>query len=181
VTVTNWARLLLVGTIGVIAQVAVVDQVLVRGYHADLMILLAIAAGLIGGPQRGGVAGFVLGLFADLVLPTPYGLSSLTFVLVGFSAGMLRGSTGEDSFAWRVLLCVVGGALGTLVFAAVGGLIGQPGMLGRSAIDAVLVVGAGGLVLAWPAVFLMRWALSLEPGAGERRSMPSGGSATTAL
>lgn len=177
-TVTNWARLLLVCTISLIVQVAVVDQVLVSGYHADLMILLPAAAGIVAGPQRGGVAGFIAGLLADLVVPTPYGLSALTYVLVGFGCGLLRRGSGEESLLWRGVLCLAGGAIGTIVFALVGALIGQPGMFGRTVAAAVVVVAAGGLVLAFPAVAAMRWALTLATRAGERHAVPSGGSAT---
>ena len=40
----------------------------------------AVAGGLVGGPQRGAVAGFVVGLVYDLVLTTPFGLSALVLL-----------------------------------------------------------------------------------------------------
>lgn len=178
-TAVNWARLLLVCTVAFLLQVALVDQVVVAGVHADVMVLLAVAAGLSSGPQRGAVAGFVLGLFADLVVPTPYGLSSLTFVLVGFAAGLVRGDSDRgDTFFGRGVLCLIGGAVGTLAYAVLAALIGQPGMLGGATFEATLIVGLGGLVLAWPAVWAMDWALALAQSIGDRRSVPSGGSAT---
>lgn len=176
-TATNWARLLLACTLALVVQDAVVNQVLVSGYHADLMVLIAAAAGVVGGPQRGAISGFVAGLAADLVLPLPYGLSALTFVLIGFACGLARRGSGEESRLWRGALCLVGGALGTLLYAFLGALVGQPGMLGAGTAEAVVIVAAGGLVLAWPAVSLMRWALA-EGATNGPRAVPSGGSAS---
>ncbi len=176
-TVTNWARLLLACTAALVFQFAVVDQVLVAGYHADVMVLLAAAAGVVGGPQRGGIAGFIAGLAADLVLPMPFGLSALSFVLVGFGCGLVRRGAGEDSTLWRGALCIVGGAVGTLAYAMLGALVGQPGMLGAGTVASVVVVAAGGLLLAWPVVAAMRWAFA-EGAAGGSRAVPSGGSAS---
>ncbi|MCU1489735.1 MAG: rod shape-determining protein [Acidimicrobiaceae bacterium] len=178
-TVVNWSRLALLLIAALVLQVAVVDQVLVAGDHADLMVLLAAAGGLVGGPQRGAVVGFCTGLFADLVLPTPYGLSLLTFVLLGFVAGLVRNSTaGRDSPGSTVLLCVIGGAVGTLGFAVIAALVGQPGML-RQATLAVAIVTVGGLVLAWPALRAVSWALAGTRRTAERYAVPSGGSAAS--
>lgn len=176
-SLVNAARLLLVCIVALLVQVTVLDQVVVAGYHADVMVLLPVAAGLVGGAQRGAVTGFVAGLLADLVLPTPYGLSALTFVLLGFAAGMLRRPSGETLFG-RGLLCLLGGAVGTLGFAVLGALIGQPGMLGGSTAEAVVAVALGGLVLVWLALAATSWAFVALSGTGERHSMPSGGSAT---
>ncbi len=84
----NWARLALVVAAGLILQVSVLDQITVLGAHPDVMILIAAAAGMAAGPQRGAIAGFVAGLAADLVINLPYGLSALTFVLLGFGTGL---------------------------------------------------------------------------------------------
>lgn len=178
-TATSWARLVLVLIAALVLQVAVVDQVTVLGSHADLMVLLAAAAGLLAGPERGGLVGFLVGLVADLVVTTPYGLSSLTFVLVGFGFGLLRlAPSAREARTVQVAACVVAGAAGTVLFAFLGALVGQSGMLGRTALDAVVVVTVGSLVLAWPALWAMRWAFSGLDRASSSYSVPSGGSAT---
>ena len=72
---SNWARLVLVCVVGLLLQMAVLDQIQVFGAHPDVMVLLAAGAGLVSGPQRGAISGFVIGLFADFAVNTPYGLS----------------------------------------------------------------------------------------------------------
>ena len=45
----------------------------------DFMLLLAVSAGFVAGPDEGAVVGFAAGLVADLFLQgTPFGLSALT-------------------------------------------------------------------------------------------------------
>lgn len=178
-TTTSWARLVLVLIAALVVQVAVVDQVTVLGAHADLMVLLAAAAGLLAGPERGGLVGFLVGLVADLVVTTPYGLSSLTFVLVGFGFGLLRlAPSARETRTVQVAACVVAGAAGTLLFGLLGALVGQAGMVGRAALDAVVVVTVGSLLLAWPALWAMGWALGRPDRAASAYGVPSGGSAT---
>ncbi|MDA8296558.1 MAG: rod shape-determining protein MreD [Actinomycetota bacterium] len=177
-TASNWARLFLICVVAFILQVGLVDQVVVAGYHADVMVLLAAGAGLIGGPQRGAVTGFVAGLLADLALPTPYGLSALTFVLVGFTAGLLAAPRATESLLARGLTCLVCGAAGTLLYAFLAALIGQSGMLTSSTLEATVAVAAGGLVLSWPSLVALSWAFATPRGLGDRHVVPSGGSAT---
>ena len=178
-TATSWARIVLVLLAALVLQVAVVDQIVVLGAHADVMVLLAGAAGLVAGPQRGAVIGFVVGLVADLVVTTPFGLSSLTYVFVGFGFGLLRlTSAARETRTVQVAACIVAGATGTLLYAFLGALVGQSGMLGRTGLDAVVVVTLGSLVLAWPALAALRWAFRGADRAVGGFGMPSGGSAT---
>jgi len=179
VTATAWARLVLVLLGAVVLQVAVVDQLVVLGAHADVMVLLAGAAGLVAGPQRGAVVGFAVGLAADLIVPTPFGLSSLAFVLVGFAFGLLRlAPSAREARSVQLAACVLAGAAGTVLYALLGALIGQSGMLGRTGLDAVVVVTLGSLVLAWPALGAIRWVFEGTDRGASTYKVPSGGSAT---
>jgi cell shape-determining protein MreD len=144
-----------------------------------MMILLAAAAGAVCGSARGATIGFVLGLLADLVLPTLFGLSSLTFVFVGFGAGLVRSLPGDrDGRSMQVATSILAGAVGTLLYVLLGALVGQSGLLDREAIYAVLVVTVGAVVLAYPAVAAMRWVMRGADRAVSGHAVPSGGSAT---
>jgi cell shape-determining protein MreD len=180
VTAASWARLGLVLVGALVFQVGVVDQVAFLGMHADVMVLLAGAAGLLAGPARGAMVGFVVGLVADLVVTTPYGLSSLAFVLVGFGSGLVRlAPAARATRRVQVVLCVLAGTLGTLTYAVLGALVGQPGMLSRTGLDAVVVVSLGAVVLAWPALWAMRWVVQASAPASSALGFPSGGSAAS--
>ena len=172
-----WGRTLLVILIALVLQVGVIDQLVVLGAHADLFPILAVGAGLLAGPQRGAAIGFVTGLVADLVVTTPYGLSPLCFTIVAFGMGLVRSiPQGRDAPSADVAACVVGTALATLLFAIVGAAVRQPGMLGITALDAVLVTAIGAIVLSWPVLFTLRWALR-DSRATSAYSIGAGGSA----
>ena len=54
----------------------------------DFMMLLAVCAGFVAGPDKGAVVGFAAGLVSDLFLQsTPFGLSALAACLAGFVVG----------------------------------------------------------------------------------------------
>jgi len=177
-TLLSWARLATVAVVALIVQVAVLDQVVVLGAHPDLMIVLVGAAGAVGSPSRGAMIGFVLGLVADLVLPTPYGLSSLTFVLIGFTAGLVHTLPGDrEGRSVQCVTSIAAAAAGTLLYAVIGALVGQSGFLGRNLADALLVVTAGAIVMAFPAVAAMHWTLKDADRAASGHAIPAGGSA----
>jgi rod shape-determining protein MreD len=170
-------RLAAVLVVAALLQVAVLDGLVVAGAHPDLFPVLAAAAGLVAGPQRGAVAAFAAGLVADLFVDTPYGLSALAFVLVAFGVGLLADAPVDRSSPAVRLLAVVGGSVAcTIAFALVAGLLGQPGMVGVHVVLVASVVGAGAVLLGLPAVAALRWAL-----VGARRQqglgVPLGGSA----
>jgi rod shape-determining protein MreD len=179
VTPKVWGRVALVALVALLAQVGVLDQIVVLGAHPDVMVVLAGAAGAVGGPSRGAMIGFVLGLVADLVVPTTYGLSSLTFVLVGFAAGLVRSLPGDrDGRSVQVATCVAASAVGTLLYALLGALLGQSVSLGQQVVYATLVVTVGAVVLGVVASGVMRWALRGADRGEPAHPVPSGGSAT---
>ena len=88
-TLRTWARLVVIVLAAALVQVGLLNQIVLGEAHPDVFVLLAVAAGLVAGPQRGAVIGFVLGLVADVFVQTPYGLSSLCYVLVAFAVGLV--------------------------------------------------------------------------------------------
>ncbi|HXZ83571.1 MAG TPA: rod shape-determining protein MreD [Acidimicrobiales bacterium] len=176
-TASGWLRLVAVVVVGLVFQVAVLDDITVFGAHPDVMILIAACAGMAAGSQRGAIAGFLAGLAADLVVNLPYGLSSLTFVLVGFGTGLLQANiAARDVESTQAAVCVAASAAGTLLYALLGALTGRSGLLGLGTVYAVVVVTLGAIVLSWPALRCLRWVF-----AGSRARLglvvPRGGSA----
>src|SRR5580700_8387383 len=87
-TARDVARIGLVLALFVTVQQTLILDLRVGGVHPDIMVLLPIVAGIVGGPSRGASMGFGSGLVADLFLPTPFGLSALVGCLVGFAVGV---------------------------------------------------------------------------------------------
>lgn len=162
-------RLLALLAATLVVQLTFSAELRLAGVHPDLMLLLAVGAGLVGGEERGAIVGFLAGLATDLFLQLPFGLSALTFALVGYSVGLLRESVLRASAWLVVLVAVLASAGGEVLYALIGAIVGQGQMLNdRLGPIAGIVAGVNGLavLLMMPA---MRWALALEHAAGSPR------------
>jgi len=97
----------------------------------DVMVLLAVCAGLAGGPEQGAVVGFLAGGLSDLLIDdTPLGLSALACCLVGYAVGVLRANVlPERSWVLTPLVAAVAVATEVVIFAVVGDLVGQGQLL----------------------------------------------------
>lgn len=174
----TWLKVLIVIVVSMVIQGALLDQIVILGAHPDLMIVLPVTAGIVGGAEVGAVLGFFAGVAGDLLLSTPFGLSALVFVLVGYGAGAVVNSPlGSDFYNARIFGATVGTILGTLIYALIAAVIGQPGIISLHLFETLSVVGLGGLALS-PAVFVVwRWALADIRSLGFGPRVPSGGSA----
>jgi rod shape-determining protein MreD len=177
-TIRMWGRLGLVAFAAVIIQVGLLDQIVVAGAHPDLFLLLAISAGVVGGPQRGAVIAFALGLLADVFVQTPYGLSSLCYVLVAFAMGMVVSTLpGRPTLGFQLVAAVLGGVGGTLLFAGLGTLIGQTNLPRHQLAIVAVVVAAGCAVLAPLSYRIFEWTVAVVPGTHRDAGAFAGGSA----
>jgi len=170
-TLRNWARLSVVTLCAVVFQLTVLDQLKIHGAHPDVMLLVAIGAGLAAGSQQGAVAAFAVGLAADLFVDTPFGMSALTFVLVAFCVGLAPTGPAERlSPATRFATAVLASAGGTLLFAGIGYILGEPQILRANIVSVVGVVTLGNAVMAIPVLAAVSWAVS--PARRQRSESP---------
>ncbi len=157
-TAKSVARVALVIISAAVLQRGVFSQVTVAGVQGDILLLLALAAGIALGPERGAIIGFVAGLTFDLFVYSPFGLRALVFCLVGFVAGRYQTSVTRSS-RWRLMFTVfVGSVLGVTALALVGWVLGVRNMLNERLVLVALVVAAINAVLAPLAVGALRWA-----------------------
>ncbi|MGD0880700.1 MAG: hypothetical protein ABSB09_03890 [Acidimicrobiales bacterium] len=160
------ARLSLVVFVFVVVQETVMLDLRVGGVHPDVMVLLPVLAGIIGGPSRGATIGFGTGLVADLFLPTPFGLSALVGCLLGFAVGLA--TIAVDRTAWWLapMVALGGSALYEVTYGALGSVLGQPQMLHVALIRIMVVVAVANAVLAVPAMRLMSWGMATSSTEG---------------
>lgn len=139
-------------------QAALGQRLVVAGASADVVLLLAVAAGIVGGPEEGALVGFIAGLFWDLaVVQTPLGLSSLAFAAAGFGVGNLQGSV--LGATWWTPMVSAGLASGAAVslYAAVGVVLGNTEWIGPHTLAVVLVVTVVNGLLSPVAIAVMHW------------------------
>lgn len=152
------AKAALVLLTALVLQAAVVSQLGVLGAHGDLLVLVPVTAALTAGPERGAVAGFAAGLAVDLLVTTPFGLTALSYCLVGYCIGAFQSGVLKATWWLPVVAAVVGGALGTVFWALSATVVGEEGLLRvDELLPIVLAVSivAGALVL--PALRVARW------------------------
>lgn len=160
-------RVVAVLAIAVVLHVTLLSDVRVAGVHPDVLLLVAICGGLAAGPERGAIVGFAAGLLADLWLPTPMGLSALTYCLVGFGVGSIQ--TGILRATWwiPVLTALGASAAGVVLFAFLGAMVGQGQLLEPHRLIVIAAVVAVTNALLSPAVSrVVSW--SLRPSVADR-------------
>lgn len=164
----------------VLLHVTLLPQLRIMGVMPDLLLLVAVAGGLVGGPARGAVLGFTAGIASDLFLATPMGLSALVFCLVGYAIGNAAEGMLRPARLFTMAAGGVGSAAGVGLFALAGATLGEGALLGSHLLVIMAVVGmTNGLLAPWM-VRLVRWAVapsgrppggSLGSGAGGRRNV----------
>ena len=162
---TPWFRVPALAVLVVTLQTVVVSQVHFLGASADLVVLCAVAGGLVGGPQRGTVNGFVFGFVYDLALTTPFGLWTLILCVTGFAVGLTRNEAIRDNRGLQTAIVFVA-SLGVMVaYAAVATIFGSEGILTLRLIPTALLVAVVNAALTRPTMKVMRFTLL----AGDRR------------
>jgi len=163
------SRVLLIIVVALIVQNPVLDRIQMARAHPDLLLLLPVVAGLVGGPGEGAWVGFLAGLAADLSLPTAFGLSALVFTLTGFAVGSIVQALIEGPWWVVPLTGAVGTAIGELLYVGIAVVTNQTLVLrDPQAIAYVIgVASATNAVLAMPVALALRWAVrsdDLTPG-----------------
>ena len=153
-------RLLIVIVGALTLQVTLLSRFSYDGARPDIMILLAVLAGYLAGPDRGAIVGFGAGLAFDVVLSTPFGLSALTSTLVGYAVGVATAGMVRSSRFAPVAVAAAGSAAGVVLYAAIGAVLGQPTFQGPSLTAIVVVVAALNAVLAPLAARALSWAIA---------------------
>jgi len=174
-TARDATRVGLVVIVFVAVQQTLMLDLRVGAIHPDIMILLPIVAGIVGGPSRGASMGFAAGLVSDLFLPTPFGLSALIGTVIGFGAGAATLALDRTAQWLPPVAALVGSAVYELAYASLGSVLGQPQMLHVQLLRIVLVVSITNAVLAIPAMRLVNWSLPAASTEGVPTSVASSG------
>ena len=156
-------RVPLVLLTAMVVHSAVLSQFRFFGVMPELMLLLAVAAGLEAGPAYGALGGFLAGMIADLFIPTPLGLSALVYSVTGYIVGLTKAGLLEAAWWFPVAVVFVASSAGVGLFAVAGWMLGEEGLLGLHLATVMFVVGLLNTVLALPVLRVVRWALAGRP------------------
>jgi rod shape-determining protein MreD len=149
-----------------VIHLSVLTRLQVAGVMPDLMLLLAIAGGITGGPVQGAALGFASGMVVDVFLETPLGLSGLVFSVVGYAVGVTQAGILRSSWWIPMLTAFAASAAGALLFALAGAVVGATSIDTRHLFVVLPVVGVTNALLAPLAVRLVGWSLGRHPRRG---------------
>lgn len=145
-------------TVALVLQIGLATRIPVFGVHPDLMLLVAVCAGIVGGPGTGAGIGFTCGILLDLFLPGRFGVTALSYLLVGYGAGVAGDAVARPSRWISIGIVTLASAAGTLLYATIGQLLGQRSLSDPNLVAIVGIVAAFNAVLAVPVLAACRWA-----------------------
>lgn len=149
-------RTSLILTVALTLQLGLAPRLGLFGVQGDLLLLVAIAAGIAAGPDRGAAIGFVAGLAYDLMLQTPFGLSALTYAIVAYLVGGLQDSVLRAAWWIPVATAAAASTLGVILYGVFGTVLGED-LVGLSLLRIAVIVGGLNTVAAPVVVRAMRW------------------------
>ncbi len=172
-------RLVLIGVITVIIQIAALSQLTIFGARADLTPLVVSAVALLCGSMAAAGFGFGIGLFSNLALVQTVGLSSLLLLAIGYAIGRVRELRDPQGALVPLVAGVAATAADRIGFSLMEFLLGRPVPLGWSLLLEILGTVAINALLALPVYALMRLilmpALPEDPRRRRRRAYTTGG------
>jgi rod shape-determining protein MreD len=149
-------RIAVIMILTVVLQVSFFSYLTLFGTTPNIIPLVAVSLGLLGGAMIGAICGFILGFVLDSVLFATLGVSSLILLAVGYLAGRYREGTEISNTLMPPLL------IGALTIAAATGFAAIQLMLGIDVQVSLLVLreivvqGLLAFVLAIPFYPLIR-------------------------
>ena len=149
-----------------VVELTVLDRLRVFGAGPDIMLLLAIMAGIVGGPRAGALFGFAAGIVLDLFLETPMGLSALVFCIIGYAVGNIQGGVLRAAWWIPIVTTFVASVVGVLTYALVATVVGLPELVTPHLLVVAAVVGLFNALVAPIALRLVRWSISDAAGEG---------------
>jgi rod shape-determining protein MreD len=161
---------------GVVLQLAFLSNISILGGTPDLLPVLVVCLGLLGGAVVGAVCGFAAGLLLDSALLQTLGISSLVLVAVGYLAGRYREST--EIFNPLIPPALAAGLtlFGSVAFAVIQLMLGVDAPVSPLIVREVLLQSAVNFILAIPIYPAVRWVLRpalIDASTPHRRRFPS--------
>ena len=143
--------------LGLTFQLGVAGRITPFGVQGDLMLLIAISAGIAAGPDRGATIAFLVGLAYDSNLQTPFGLSALTYAIVAYLVGSLQDSVLRAAWWIPIASAAAASMVGVILYGVFGTMVGED-LVSLSLLKIALVVGVLNAIAAPVIVRAMRWA-----------------------
>ena len=158
---SSLTRVIPIGMILLALQKTLFVELQPFGVIIQLVLAFAASAGAAGGPERGAMTGFVLGLMFDLSVGTPLGSSSITMGIAGYIAGWCDVVRIDTTWWLAAMFVGVGATAGEAAVPVVRRFIGEQDAFVPEMVTIVPVVGVAAAIASIVLVPVSRWALKL--------------------
>jgi rod shape-determining protein MreD len=118
------ARIVGIVLVAVLLQLSFFSKIELLQTSPDLLPVVVVSLGLLGGSMIGAVSGFSVGLLVDCLLVEALGASSLVLLSIGYLAGLYRERFDVTNSLVPPLLCMALTLVAELSFAAVQLMLG---------------------------------------------------------
>ena len=156
----------------VLLQISFFSYLTLFGTTPDILPLVVVSLGLLGGAVVGAVCGFAIGLLIDSALLQTLGVSSLVLLSAGYLAGRYREAAEISNSLVPPLLAGALTAVAAAGFAAIQLMLGVRAPVSLLVLREILVQGLLAVLLALPLYPLIRRILrtALVEDAAARRA-----------
>jgi rod shape-determining protein MreD len=149
-------RIAVIVVVAIVLQVSFFSYLTLFGTTPNIIPLVAVSLGLLGGAMIGAICGFILGFVLDSVLFATLGVSSLMLLAVGYLAGRYREGTEISNTLMPPLLIGVLTIAAAAGFAAIQLMLGIDVQVSLLGLREIFVQGLLAFVLAIPFYPLIR-------------------------
>jgi rod shape-determining protein MreD len=149
-------RIALIMIVAIVLQVSFFSYLTLFGTTPNIIPLVAVSLGLLGGAMTGAVCGFILGFILDSVLLATLGVSSLMLLAVGWLSGRYREGTEIANTLVPPIMIGVLTMAASAGFAAIQLMLGIEVPVSLLVLREIFVQGLLAFVLAIPLYPLIR-------------------------
>jgi len=141
----------------IVLQYAIFSQFRIDRVSIDLLLVLAIAAGMQSGIVLGAIVGFACGLSLDLMTITPFGLGAISYLAAGAVGGALEQATVHAARWLTATVSLLSTVSALVLFAVLGSILGRNDLLTGHLAVVIAVVGITNALLIFPTLRFCRW------------------------
>ncbi|MBI4883689.1 MAG: rod shape-determining protein MreD [Actinobacteria bacterium] len=128
----------------------------------QFVLAVVVAAGVVGGPDRGAVVGFVFGLLYDLSGTTPLGLVALAYGLGGMSAGYVHSRVPEPQWWLAMIFATIGAVIGELTVPLAEQMVDDGGWITARLLEEIPVVAVTAGLMCPALMPVCRWMVGVK-------------------
>jgi rod shape-determining protein MreD len=158
---SSLTRIIPIGMVLLALQKTLLTEIRPFGVILGAVLAFAAAAGAAGGPERGALTGFTLGIMFDLSVGSPLGSSAITMGLAGYVAGWVDLIRMDGKWWLAAIFVGVGAAIGEAGVPVVRRFIGEEDAFVPDLLRIVPVVAVAAAIASIGLVPVSRWALKL--------------------